>query len=197
MARMRRNMVGWGLVVLVLGGVACNTTTAPSLVPAASVGGPATGGGFAIDAESAGAALDAGVSRQIAELRRFLAPFHSLDRAIEFGYDAPARRRPTPRPRRKCGIMNGIVCAMITTIDTAGRVVIPSEIRREAALEPGTPLDVRWEDGLIEIEPLPLPVTLRRKGRLLVAAPKQRVPPMRTSAVERTRQRLAERRGRR
>lgn len=90
-----------------------------------------------------------------------------------------------------------MIPAMITTMDAAGRLVIPSEIRREAALEPGVPLDVRWQDGVIEIEPQPLAVTLQRKGRLLVASPRARVPALRTAAVERARQRLAERRRRR
>ena len=85
---------------------------------------------------------------------------------------------------------------MLTTMDSAGRLVIPSEIRREAGLEPGVPLDVRWQDGVIEIEPQPLAVTLRRKGRLLVASPKARVPALRTDEVERVRGRLNERRGR-
>ena len=42
-------------------------------------------------------------------------------------------------------------------------------MRREATIEPGTPLEVRWRDGVIEIEPQPLQVTLPRRGRLLVA----------------------------
>ena len=83
---------------------------------------------------------------------------------------------------------------MITTMDQAGRLVIPREIRREAALEPGTPLDVRWHDGIIEIEPQPLPVTLERKGRLLVARPATKVPALRTTIVERTRRELTPRR---
>ena len=86
---------------------------------------------------------------------------------------------------------------MITTMDPAGRLVIPSEIRREAALEPGTPLEVRWRDGVIEIEPQPLPVTLERRGRLLVARPGMKTPLLRTAIVERTRRDLAGRRGRR
>jgi bifunctional DNA-binding transcriptional regulator/antitoxin component of YhaV-PrlF toxin-antitoxin module len=36
---------------------------------------------------------------------------------------------------------------MVTTIDAAGRLVISREIRREAAIEPGTPLDVRCATG--------------------------------------------------
>ncbi len=86
---------------------------------------------------------------------------------------------------------------MITTIDAAGRLVIPREIRREAALEPGTPLEIRWRDGVIEIEPQPLPVKLERKGRLLVAKPTAKVPPLRTTTVERTRRDLNTRRGER
>jgi AbrB family looped-hinge helix DNA binding protein len=86
---------------------------------------------------------------------------------------------------------------MVTTMDAAGRLVIPREIRREAALEPGVPLEVRWRDGIIEIEPQPLAVTLTRKGRLLVAAPAAPVPPLRTATVERTRRDLAVRRSRR
>jgi AbrB family looped-hinge helix DNA binding protein len=85
---------------------------------------------------------------------------------------------------------------MITTMDSAGRLVIPSEIRREAALEPGVPLEVRWRDGIIEIEPQSLAVTLKRKGRLLVASPAGKSTTLRAATVERTRRDLATRRGR-
>lgn len=83
---------------------------------------------------------------------------------------------------------------MITTMDHAGRLVIPSEIRRESAIEPGTPLEVRWRDGVIEIEPQPLAVRLERKGRLLVARPATKTRTLRTTTVERTRSDLAKRR---
>ena len=85
---------------------------------------------------------------------------------------------------------------MITTMDTAGRLVIPREIRREAALEPGVPLDIRCRDGVIEIEPQPTAVSLKRRGRLLVASPKTPGGALRATEVERTRRRLAERRER-
>ena len=85
---------------------------------------------------------------------------------------------------------------MTTTMDSAGRLVIPSEIRREAALEPGTPLEVRWRDGVIEIEPQPLAVTLERRGRLLVASPVGKAPRLRTATVERTRRDIATGHGR-
>jgi len=79
---------------------------------------------------------------------------------------------------------------MKTTIDTAGRMVIPKEIRREAGLQPGMALEVHWREGRIEIEPVPLPVTLVRKGRLLVAVPQRDVSPLTTETVERTRRAL-------
>ena len=86
---------------------------------------------------------------------------------------------------------------MITAIDASGRLVIPGPVRREAALEPGVPLDVRWRDGIIEIEPQPLPVALEKRGRLLVARPEVRVRPLGADAVERTRREISTGRGRR
>jgi AbrB family looped-hinge helix DNA binding protein len=90
-----------------------------------------------------------------------------------------------------------MIHTMITTIDAAGRLVIPGPIRREAALEPGVPLDVRWRDGIIEIEPQPIPVALETRGRLLVARPKIKVRPLGTATVERTRRDISTGRGRR
>lgn len=83
---------------------------------------------------------------------------------------------------------------MVTTMDSAGRLVIPSEIRREAGLQPDTPLEVRWRDGVIEIEPQPLPVTLERRGRLVVAVPRKRVERLTTAAVDRTARQVRHRR---
>ena len=87
-------------------------------------------------------------------------------------------------------IKNGKISTMKTTIDAAGRMVIPKEIRREAGLKPGTPLEVRWREGRIEIEPAPLPVKLERKGRFLVAIPQREVPLLTPETVERTRRAL-------
>ena len=86
---------------------------------------------------------------------------------------------------------------MTITMDTAGRLVIPSEIRREAGLEPGVPLEVRWREGVIEIEPQPARVRLVRKGRLLVASRKTSAAVLTHQTVERTRSglRIRKRRG--
>lgn len=85
---------------------------------------------------------------------------------------------------------------MSTTMDSAGRLVIPSEVRRAAAIEPGTPLEVRFRDGVIEIEPVSLPVKLVRRGRLLVAVPEVDVPALDSATVEQTRQAIQRSRGR-
>lgn len=68
--------------------------------------------------------------------------------------------------------------------------MIPKEIRREAGLKPGMPLDVRWKEGCIEITPAPLPVRLVRRGRLLVAVPQKDIEPLTAETVERTRKAL-------
>lgn len=76
---------------------------------------------------------------------------------------------------------------MKTTIDRAGRLVIPKEIRREAKLVPGMPLEVKWREGRIEIEPAPVAVRLERRGRLLVAVPRKKTPALTAETVERAR----------
>ena len=81
---------------------------------------------------------------------------------------------------------------MKTTMDSAGRLVIPKEIRREARLAPGMPLEVRWRDERIEIEPARAQVRLQRRGRLLVAVPRNKLPKLLPETVEQTRARLIE-----
>ena len=79
---------------------------------------------------------------------------------------------------------------MKTTIDTAGRLVIPKELRREAGLQPGTELEIRWRQGLIEIEPAPFPVKLKKRGRFLVAMPDQPISQLTSKTVKRARRQL-------
>jgi AbrB family looped-hinge helix DNA binding protein len=83
---------------------------------------------------------------------------------------------------------------MKTSMDRAGRLVIPKEIRREARIEPGAPLDVRWKDGRIEIEPAYAQVRLERRGKLLVAVPTGKMPKLTHEMVERTRTMIHEER---
>jgi AbrB family looped-hinge helix DNA binding protein len=64
---------------------------------------------------------------------------------------------------------------MMTTIDKAGRVVIPSRIRAQAGLEPGTELEVTLEEGVVRLVKSAPGPELKRVGGRLVASPS--VPP--------------------
>ncbi len=57
---------------------------------------------------------------------------------------------------------------MKTTIDKAGRLVIPKEIREQAGLKPGVKLKVDCYYGKVVIEPI-CKIKLFRKGSLLVS----------------------------
>lgn len=59
---------------------------------------------------------------------------------------------------------------MKSTIDGAGRVVIPKAIREAAGLKPGTPLVIEYRNGRVEIERKSPKVRLVRKGGVLVAS---------------------------
>ncbi len=83
---------------------------------------------------------------------------------------------------------------MQTTIDNAGRVVIPKAIRALAGLVPGSTLDVRVRDGIIEIEPAPTAVRLEKKGGFLVAVPTDKQPKLTREIVDRTIQSIRSRR---
>jgi AbrB family looped-hinge helix DNA binding protein len=85
---------------------------------------------------------------------------------------------------------DGIINGMKSTMDSAGRLVIPKDIRKEAGIRPGMPLDVRVRDGRIEIEPAPLVVRLEKRGRFLVAVPEKEVPVLTSETVELTRKKI-------
>lgn len=57
---------------------------------------------------------------------------------------------------------------MQTTIDEAGRVVIPKAIRDGAGLRPGTPLEIELVDGRVEIAPAVGPTRLIDEGGVVV-----------------------------
>jgi AbrB family looped-hinge helix DNA binding protein len=80
---------------------------------------------------------------------------------------------------------------MRSTIDTAGRVVIPKAIRARLGLTGGEEIEIRERDGTIEIEPTATPVTLIRRGGDPVAVPDKALPALTDelvrSTLERTR----------
>jgi AbrB family looped-hinge helix DNA binding protein len=60
---------------------------------------------------------------------------------------------------------------MKTTIDKAGRVVIPAAIRAKAGLTPGIELEVTYDQVAVRLEPKAPGPKLVRVGNRLVARP--------------------------
>ncbi|MDP9193029.1 MAG: AbrB/MazE/SpoVT family DNA-binding domain-containing protein [Acidobacteriota bacterium] len=84
--------------------------------------------------------------------------------------------------------------AITVTIDSAGRLVLPKEIRDQAQLEPGMPLRIVCHDGRVEIEPLPREVRIVKKDRLHVAVPVENGDSLTNATVRETLKSVRERR---
>ena len=76
---------------------------------------------------------------------------------------------------------------MKTSIDSAGRLVLPKAIRDEADLRAGEPLEITFRDGRIEIEPLPRDVRIRQYRGFKVAEPIGEFEILREKTVRKTR----------
>jgi len=72
---------------------------------------------------------------------------------------------------------------MTTTIDNAGRVVIPKSLRDQVGLAPGTEIEIKVKDGHLEIEPVAV-MTMAQRGRFFVAVAPPGTPPARPEAVD-------------
>lgn len=73
---------------------------------------------------------------------------------------------------------------MRTTIDGAGRVVIPKPIREAAGLRPGTELEITERDGRVQVEAVSRPMRLvERDGFLAAEMEDDEGPPLSTREV--------------
>lgn len=76
---------------------------------------------------------------------------------------------------------------MRTTIDGAGRLVVPKPLREELGLGAGQELELSVRDGRLEIEPPPTPMRLvERRGHAVAVADTE----MPTLTVEQVRETL-------
>lgn len=82
---------------------------------------------------------------------------------------------------------------MKATMDFAGRLVIPRQIRQAANLRPGQPLEITFRDGRVEIEPAARRVKRVGKGRIQVAVPLERSEPLTSGQVRETQDRIRSR----
>jgi AbrB family looped-hinge helix DNA binding protein len=79
---------------------------------------------------------------------------------------------------------------MKTTIDAAGRIVVPKSLRQALNLKPGQFLDIRATDGRIEIEIVSTPMTLQKRGKHVVAIPEVELPTLTADEVRETLERV-------
>ena len=75
---------------------------------------------------------------------------------------------------------------MVTTIDSAGRIVVPKRLREEIGFRPGQRVELSAVDGRIEIRHPTTPMRLeKRKGRL-VAVTDRAMPTLTAGMVRET-----------
>ena len=80
---------------------------------------------------------------------------------------------------------------MRTTIDAAGRIVIPKVLRDELGLSDGQEVEIVGRDGRLELDVPATPLKLERRGPITVAVPERALPQLTADqvrdALERTR----------
>jgi len=79
-----------------------------------------------------------------------------------------------------------------TTIDSAGRLVLPKAIREEAGILPGMALKIKVQDGRIELEPVAREIRVVQKGPLRIAVPVEEGPSLTEETVEKVRREIRE-----
>jgi AbrB family looped-hinge helix DNA binding protein len=75
---------------------------------------------------------------------------------------------------------------MRTTIDSAGRIVVPKALRDELGLHGAQEIEVTARDGRLEIEAAPTAMHLERRGSVAVAVPDRDLPPLTSVLVRDT-----------
>lgn len=79
---------------------------------------------------------------------------------------------------------------MKSTIDTAGRIIVPKAMREALGLKPGQSLEIRASDGRLEIEVASTPMRLKKKGKGMVAVPDAKLPRLTADQVRETLERI-------
>jgi len=80
--------------------------------------------------------------------------------------------------------------AIETTIDSAGRIVIPKVVRQRAGLRPDVPVIVELRDGVVELRPRPRDVELVELDGVMVAIAREDGDALTVDGVDETRRAL-------
>ena len=83
-----------------------------------------------------------------------------------------------------------MINAMKSSIDSAGRIVVPKALRLALDLKPGQPLEIRAGDGRLEIEVVATPLKLRKRGKRVFAVPLGPLPKLTVEQVRDTLERV-------
>lgn len=75
---------------------------------------------------------------------------------------------------------------MLTTIDAAGRIVVPKRLREELGFKPGQTLELSAADGRLEVEHPTTPIRLERRDGQLVAVADREMPTLTAEMVRDT-----------
>jgi AbrB family looped-hinge helix DNA binding protein len=78
-----------------------------------------------------------------------------------------------------------------TTIDSAGRIVIPKGIREKAGLYAGARVTIQFDDEGIHLSPVGTPLQLVKRGRLLVVVSADESPAVNDATVAALREEIA------
>ena len=79
------------------------------------------------------------------------------------------------------------------SIDDSGRLLLPEAIRKEAGLNPGMALEIRYRNGRVEIEPPASKVQIVEKRGVYVAVPEEPLKPLTAEMVRETQEAIRDR----
>ena len=75
---------------------------------------------------------------------------------------------------------------MKTTIDSAGRIVVPKRLRDELGIQPGQVLELEVRDGRLQVEIAPSDIRLERRTHGPVAVAREKLPTLTADMVRQT-----------
>jgi AbrB family looped-hinge helix DNA binding protein len=83
---------------------------------------------------------------------------------------------------------------MTTTIDSAGRVVVPKALREQAGLLPNTELEIRMVDGVLLLERKSVDIRIERRDGLAILVAPAAPPKMTAEQVDAVREEIRDER---